>query len=162
MVYCKAPFAGPKQVLRYLSRYTHRVAISNRRPIAADDAGVAFRWKDYRVDGPARWKTMRLHPHEFIRRFLLHVLPRGFHRIRHYGLLASANRAESIATARALLGADPPAVGGAKAAGYHTGRAACAALPMPALRRPHDCDRGLRARLREPRWRPTPSRIDTS
>ena len=97
VVYCKAPFAGPKQVLRYLSRYTHRVAISNRRLIAADDAGVAFRWKDYRADGPARWKTMRLHPHEFIRRFLLHVLPTGFHRIRHYGLLASANRAESIA-----------------------------------------------------------------
>src|SRR5208337_1224385 len=63
----KAPFAGPKQVLRYLSRYTHRVAISNRRLIQADDAGVAFRWKDYRIDGPGRWKTMRLHPHEFIR-----------------------------------------------------------------------------------------------
>ena len=105
VVYCKAPFAGPKQVLRYLSRYTHCVAISNRRLIAADDAGVAFRWKDYRADDPARWKTMRLHPHEFTRQFLLHVLPRGFHRIRHYGLLASANRAESIATARALLGA---------------------------------------------------------
>ena len=85
VVYCKAPFAGPKQVLRYLSRYTHRVAISNRRLIAADDAGVAFRWKDYRIDGPGRWKTMRLHPHEFIRRFLLHVLPRGFHRIRTTG-----------------------------------------------------------------------------
>ena len=83
VVYCKAPFAGPKQVLRYLSRYTHRVAISNRRLIAADHAGVAFRWKDYRIDGPGRWKTMRLHPHEFIRRFLMHVLPRGFHRIRH-------------------------------------------------------------------------------
>ena len=110
VVYCKAPFAGPKQVLRYLSRYTHRVAISNRRLVAADEAGVAFRWKDYRIDGPGRWKTMRLHPHEFIKRFLLHVLPRGFHRIRYYGLLASANRAESIATARALLGADPPAV----------------------------------------------------
>jgi hypothetical protein len=69
VVYCKAPFAGPQQVLRYLSRYTHRVAISNRRLIAADDAGIAFRWKDYRADGPGRWKTMRLHPHEFIRRF---------------------------------------------------------------------------------------------
>ena len=102
VVYCKAPFAGPKQVLRYLSRYTHRVAISNRRLIAADDAGVAFRWKDYRIDGPGRWKTMRLHPHEFIRRLLLHVLPKGFHRIRHYGLFANANRAETIATARAL------------------------------------------------------------
>ena len=83
IVYCKAPFAGPKQVLRYLSRYTHRVAISNRRLVAADDAAVAFRWKDTRIEGPGRWKTMRLHPHEFIRRFLLHVLPRGFHRIRH-------------------------------------------------------------------------------
>ena len=104
-MYCKAPFAGPKQVLRYLSRYTHRVAISNRRLVAADDAGVAFHWKDYRIDGPDRWKTMRLHPHEFIRRFLLHVLPKGFHRIRHYGLFANANRADNIAKARALLGA---------------------------------------------------------
>ena len=103
VVYCKAPFAGPEQVLRYLSRYTHRVAISNRRLVAADDDAIAFRWKDYRINGPGRWKTMRLHPHEFIRRFLLHVLPKGFHRIRHYGLFASANRADSIATARALL-----------------------------------------------------------
>ena len=107
VVYCKAPFAGPKQVLRYLSRYTHRVAISNRRLIAADDAGVAFRWKDYRIDGPGRWKTMRLHPHEFIRRFLLHVLPTGFHRIRHYGLFANANRADNIATARGFLDVRP-------------------------------------------------------
>ena len=78
VVYCKAPFAGPEQVLRYLSRYTHRVAISNRRLIAADDGAIAFRSKDYRVDGPDRWKTMRLNPHEFIRRFLIHVLPKGF------------------------------------------------------------------------------------
>src|SRR6516165_6287015 len=109
VVYCKAPFAGPQQVLRYLSRYTHRVAISNRRLVAADDDGIAFRWKDYRINGPGRWKTMRLHPHEFIRRFLLHVLPKGFHRIRHYGLFASTNRAESIATARALLDVAAPA-----------------------------------------------------
>jgi hypothetical protein len=68
VVYCKAPFAGPQQVLRYLSRYTHRVAISNRRLVAADDGGIAFRWKDYRADGQSRWKTMRLHPHKFIRR----------------------------------------------------------------------------------------------
>ena len=108
VVYCKAPFAGPEQVLRYLSRYTHRVAISNRRLVAADDAGIAFRWKDYRVNGPDRWKTMRLHPQEFIRRFLIHVLPKGFHRIRHYGLFASTNRAQSIATARALLNVAPP------------------------------------------------------
>jgi hypothetical protein len=82
VVYCKEPFAGPQQVLRYLSRYTHRVAISNRRLIAVDDGGVSFRWKDYRIEGPGRWKTMTLKPHEFIRRFLMHVLPKGFHRIR--------------------------------------------------------------------------------
>src|SRR5271155_2933080 len=109
VVYCKAPFAGPEQVLRYLSRYTHRVAISNRRLVTADDGAIAFRWKDYRVEGPDRWKTMRLHPHEFIRRFLIHVLPKGFHRIRHYGLFASSNRAETIARARELLGLATPA-----------------------------------------------------
>jgi putative transposase/transposase-like zinc-binding protein len=103
VVYCKQPFAGPSQVLRYLSRYTHRVAISNRRLVAADDGSVSFRWKDYRIEGPGRWKTMTLTPHEFIRRFLVHVLPTGFHRIRHYGLLASANRAANIARARELL-----------------------------------------------------------
>jgi hypothetical protein len=113
VVYCKDPFAGPQQVLRYLSRYTHRVAISNRRLVAADDGGVSFRWKDYRIDGPGRWKTMTLTPHEFIRRFLMHVVPKGFHRIRHYGLFANGNRAESIAKARELLavkatGADQP------------------------------------------------------
>jgi Putative transposase/Transposase zinc-binding domain len=108
VVYCKAPFAGPDQVLRYLSRYTHRVAISNRRLVAADDAGVSFRWKDYRIEGPGRWKTMTLTPHEFIRRFLMHVLPKGFHRIRHYGLFAGANRAANIARARQLLAVPPP------------------------------------------------------
>ena len=108
VVYCKDPFGGPEQVLRYLSRYTHRVAISNRRLIAADDGGVSFRWKDYRVEGPGRWKTMTLLPAEFIRRFLLHVLPKGFHRIRHYGLFANGNRTESIAKARELLAVAPP------------------------------------------------------
>jgi hypothetical protein len=108
VVYCKDPFGGPEQVLRYLSRYTHRVAISNRRLVAADDGGVAFRWKDYRTEGPERWKTMTLHGHEFIRRFLLHVLPKGFHRIRHYGLFANGNRAEAIARARELLAVAPP------------------------------------------------------
>jgi hypothetical protein len=117
VVYCKPPFAGPKQVLRYLSRYTHRVAISNRRLVAAGDGGISFRWKDYRVvpearhqsEGPGRWKTMTLHPHEFIRRFLIHVLPKGFHRIRHYGLFANGNRAEGIAKARELLAMTPAA-----------------------------------------------------
>ena len=80
-----------------------RVAISNRRLVAADDGGVSFRWKDYRIEGPGRWKTMTLTPHEFIRRFLMHVLPSGFHRIRHYRLLASATRAVNIARARQLL-----------------------------------------------------------
>jgi Putative transposase/Transposase zinc-binding domain len=89
VIYCKEPFAGPQQVLRYFSRYTHRVAISNRRLIAADDGGVSFRWKDYRIEGPGRWKTMTITLHEFIRRFLMHVLPKGFHRIRHYGLLTA-------------------------------------------------------------------------
>jgi hypothetical protein len=103
-VHCKPPFAGPSQVLRYLSRYTHRVAISNRRLVAADKAGIAFRWKDYRADHRVRWKTMTLAPVEFIRRFLIHVLPKGFHRIRHYGLLANGNRKQMIARARQLLG----------------------------------------------------------
>ena len=148
VVYCKAPFAGPEQVLRYLSRYTHRVAISNRRLVAADDTGIAFRWKDYRVNGPGRWKTMRLHPHEFIRRFLLHVLPKGFHRIRHYGLFANTNRAENIATARALFDVDPACRRPATAARCHAGCATCAALLVPALWRSHDRHRGVRARLR--------------
>jgi hypothetical protein len=161
VVYCKAPFAGPEQVLRYLSRYTHRVAISNRRLVAADDAGVAFRWKDYRIDGPGRWKTMRLHPHEFIRRFLLHVLPKGFHRIRHYGLFASANRAESIATARALLDVAMPAADRQEQSDAAPEAQRVLACP---------CSRcGARmivievfAPGCEPRWRPAPSRIDTS
>ena len=110
VVYAKEPFAGPEPVLRYLSRYTHRVAISNRRLVAADDGGVSFRWKDYRLDGPDRWKTMTLHPHEFIRRFLMHVLPKGFHRIRHYGLFANGNRATNIARLRELLSVPPVVV----------------------------------------------------
>jgi hypothetical protein len=107
-VYTKAPFGGPKAVLAYLSRYTHRVAISNRRLIALDSSGVTFRYKDYRADGRARHKVMTLATHEFIRRFLIHVLPGGFHRIRHYGLFASASRAENIARARQLLNAPAP------------------------------------------------------
>ena len=102
-VYAKEPFAGPKQVLAYLSRYTHRVAISNRRLISADASGVTFRVKNYRVDGAARYATMTLAPGEFIRRVLLHVLPTGFHRIRYTGFLASGGKADNIAKARALL-----------------------------------------------------------
>jgi hypothetical protein len=104
-VYGKRPFGGPEAVLAYLARYTHRVAISNSRLIAADTTGVTFRYKDYRIKGPGRYKTMTLKPAEFIRRFLIHVLPNGFHRIRHYGLLASGTKTETIARARELIAA---------------------------------------------------------
>jgi Putative transposase/Transposase zinc-binding domain len=102
-VYSKRPFAGPRAVLAYLSRYTHRVAIANSRLIAADANTVTFKVKDYRIEGPARYKTMTLHTPEFIRRFLIHVLPKGFHRIRHYGLLAGTAKSEMVAKARELL-----------------------------------------------------------
>jgi Zn finger protein HypA/HybF involved in hydrogenase expression len=103
VVYAKQPFAGPEAVLAYLSRYTHRVAISNSRLIALDENGVTFKWKDYRAKGRDRQKVMTLASDEFIRRFLLHVLPSGFHRIRHYGLFANGARAETLARARRLL-----------------------------------------------------------
>jgi Putative transposase len=165
VVYCKSPFAGPEQVLRYLSRYTHRVAISNRRLIAADDGGIAFRWKDYRTEGAERWKTMTLAPHEFIRRFLTHVLPKGFQRIRHYGLFANGNRAANLATARELLGVQAPEKPSEPTA-----------TPAPdqpsALPRPRPCCGGrmvvieIFERGQTPRHRASPSvvaiRIDTS
>jgi hypothetical protein len=163
VVYCKAPFAGPEQVLRYLSRYTHRIAISNRRLVTADDGGVVFRWNDYRADGLARWKTMTLAPAEFIRRFLIHVLPKGFHRIRHYGLLANTNRAECIARARALLAVMPPAIDPEVAKAADEPRV----HPCPCPR----CGGRMIvfevfARGCEPRWRPSqvpaPIKIDTS
>ena len=110
VVYAKRPFAGPAAVLAYLSRYTHRVAISNRRLLALDERGVTFRWKDYRAHGRTRHKTMTLGPEEFMRRFLLHVLPSGFHRIRHYGLLANATRQHHIDTARQLLQQPAPLI----------------------------------------------------
>ncbi len=108
VVYAKKPFAGPEAVLAYLSRYTHRVAISNSRLIALDDKQVSFKWKDYRAKHGDRYKTMALPIPEFIRRFLIHVLPPGFHRIRHYGLFANGGRAENLARARELLATDPP------------------------------------------------------
>jgi hypothetical protein len=160
-VYCKAPFAGPEQVLCYLSRYTHRVAISNSRLVAVDEAGVAFRWKDYRVSRSDRWKTMRLHPHEFIRRFLLHVLPKGFHRIRHYGLFANGKRTQNIATARAFLNVAPlvaeplmqpdPAPNTPRVLSYPC---SCCRSRMIAIQ---TFVRGC-----EPRWKPAPGRMDTS
>ena len=111
VVYAKRPFAGPQAVLAYLSRYTHRVAISNSRLLAMDERGVTFRWKDYRAKdgakGKTRHKAMTLSPQEFMRRFLLHVLPGGFHRIRHYGLLANSNRRDDLALARQLLQVPP-------------------------------------------------------
>ena len=151
--------------MRYLSRYTHRVAISNRRLIAADDGGVSFRWKDYRIEGPGRWKTMTLTPHEFIRRILMHVLPAGFHRIRHYGLLASRHRAVNIARARELLAVPSRS--------EQPDTSAAAEFDEPRmLPRPCPCCGGRMfiietfARGCEPKHRPTPApatiRIDTS
>ena len=165
VVYCKPPFGGPEQVLRYLSRYTHRVAISNRRLVAADDGGIAFRYKDYRLDWSARWKTMTLTPAEFIRRFLIHVLPPRFHRIRHYGLFANGQRAANIAKARELLAVPPPVV---------EPEAEKVAAPDEPRVLPCPCPRcggrmlviEIFARGCEPRYRPTavpmPNRIDTS
>jgi hypothetical protein len=109
-VYAKPPFSGPEAVLAYLARYTHRVAIASSRLIALDERGVTFRYKDYRRNGQARYRAMTLGADEFIRRFLLHVLPKGFHRIRHYGLLASAGCKANIARAKELIGAPIPQV----------------------------------------------------
>jgi Putative transposase/Transposase zinc-binding domain len=165
VVYAKKPFGGPQAVLAYLSRYTHRVAISNRRLISADQTGVTFKYKDYRIEGPGRYTTMTLPAHEFIRRFLMHVLPKGFHRIRHYGLLASSNRAANIAQARTLLAVP------ARSDQPDTSEAGVLDEP-PVLPRPCPCCGGRMiiietfARGCEPRHRPTPSPaaigIDTS
>ncbi|MGJ7512454.1 IS91 family transposase [Variovorax sp. GT1P44] len=121
VVYAKRPFAGPQAVLAYLSRYTHRVAISNSRLLALDERGVSFRWKDYRAKGKTRYKAMTLSPQEFMRRFLLHVLPCGFHRIRHYGLLANGARKASLAAAREfLITAPEPTLGAGSAEAVST------------------------------------------
>src|SRR6266446_5653069 len=165
VVYAKKPFGGPHAVLAYLSRYTHRVAISNRRLIAADEAGVTFKWKDYLIEGPDRYKTMTLPTGEFIRRFLTHVLPKGLHRIRHYGLFANGNRAANIARARELLAVPFRS----KTAG--TSETAAADEPR-VLPRPCHCCGGRMiiietfARGCQPKHRPAPAaaaiRIDTS
>jgi hypothetical protein len=163
VVYSKRPFGGPEPVLRYMARYTHRVAISNSRLVALDDNGVTFKWKDYRVDGPDRAKLMTLAPDEFIRRFLVHVLPAGFHRIRHYGLFASSARAENIARARQLLNA--PATQRATADTTATDTSEPKTLAHPC---PHCGGRMIIIETFErgssPRHRPTGSaiRIDTS
>jgi Putative transposase/Transposase zinc-binding domain len=130
IVYAKPPFGGPAAVLAYLARYTHRVAIANSRLVSLDDRAVRFRWKDYRTadprSGAVRIKTMSLSPAEFLRRFLLHVLPTGFHRIRHYGLLAKGPRAPDIDALRALIAAE------AGAPASPADREAEAAAPEPA------------------------------
>jgi hypothetical protein len=131
VVYAKRPFGGPEAVLAYLSRYTHRVAIANSRLVAIDNAGVTFRWKDYRAKGRERAKRMTLAVDEFIRRFLLHVLPDGFHRIRHYGLFANGGRAENITRARELLNAPATQNEPDAANGSHEDEASTLAYPCP-------------------------------
>ena len=165
VVYAKEPFGGPQAVLAYLSRYTHRVAISNRRLIAANETGVTFKWKDYRIEGPGRYKTMTLPTYEFIRRFLMHVLPKGVHRIRHYGLFANGNRAANIARARQLLAAPAHVTELKSDAPADTEQLRMLPTPCP-------CCGGRMiiiesfARGQEPKHRPTPAqaaiRIDTS
>ena len=159
VVYAKPPFGGPERVLAYLARYTHRTAIANSRLVAVDDDEVAFSYKDYRRDG--RERVMRLAPHEFIRRFLLHVLPDGFHRIRHYGFLAKGDRGDDPrARARPVQAPEPPP-------SPPTARAGAADRPqpqpddgafarVPGLRRPHA------PRRPSSRGRPASFRCDTS
>jgi Zn finger protein HypA/HybF involved in hydrogenase expression len=162
VVYSKRPFGGPKQVLRYLARYTHRVAISNSRLIAFDNKGVIFKWKDYRAEGRDRFKVMTLATDEFIRRFLIHVLPAGFHRIRHYGLFANGSRADNIAQARKLLAEPTPKIKAEQAADT---------TEPAALLHPCPCCGGRMIIIETfergsmPRYQPTPPtaiRIDTS
>src|SRR4029077_12976531 len=147
VVYAKRPFGGPQAVLAYLSRYTHRVAIANSRLIACDRSGITFRWKDYRAGGRDRQKPMTLSTGEFIRRFLIHVLPHGFHRIRHYGLLASGTRADNIARARRLLHVPCGTARGRRYQLRRGQRAQAALAPVPTLRRSHGHHRDIPVRL---------------
>ena len=140
-VYAKRPFAGPQAVLAYLARYTHRVAISNSRLIALDEARVTFNWNDYRIKARDRLKTMTLDAAEFIRRFLLHVLPSGFHRVRHYGLFAGTVRAHNIERVRQLLAAPKP-----RPAEADRDTQTPSPAPMPVLRRSNDHHRNVRRR----------------
>ena len=165
-LYLKPPFGGPEAVLAYLSRYTHRVAIANSRLIAFNENGVTFRYKDYRADGRARYKTMTLATDEFIRRFLIHILPHGFHRIRHYGLFANGNRAANITRARDLLAVP------SRPKQPEIPEATAEADQPRMLSRPCPCCGGrmiiieIFARGCQPKNRPTPAplaiRIDTS
>ena len=165
VVYAKRPLGGPKAVLAYLARYTHRVAIANSRLVACGQNGVTFKWKDYRIEGPVRYKSMTLPTHEFIRRFLMHVLPKGLHRIRHYGLFASADCAANIERARQLL------VAPSRSKNPETPNAV-ATDEQHILPRPCPCCGGRMIIIEtfergcEPKYRPTPApvtiRIDTS
>jgi Putative transposase/Transposase zinc-binding domain len=171
VVYSKRPFGGPAEVLRYLARYTHRVAISNRRLVALNDKSVTFKWKDYRLEGRQRYGVMTLDTHEFIRRFLMHVLPAGFHRIRYYGLLTSPTRAKNVARIREMLAVPLIPIDAIKAA--HT-KASTSAQPEEPKAPEHACPCcGSRMRIietflpgQQPKHRPTPLppkvRFDTS
>lgn len=154
IVYAKPPFGGPEQVLAYLARYTHRAAIANSRLVAVNDDAVSFTYKDYRRNG--RQKTMRLKPDEFIRRFLLHVLPDGFHRIRHYGLLAKGDRNQKLELCRKLAGANQPAEPSAPDCGDQPAANSIAALACP------DCGALMRRIGVVPPVRPRPFHCDTS
>ena len=166
VVYAKRPFGGPEEVLRYLARYTHRVAIANRRLISADDNGVTFKWKDYRLDGAERYnRVMTLPAHEFIRRFLMHVLPAGFHRIRYYGFLTCQTRDRNIARIRQLLAVPLIPVDAIKAANPQPEEPRAPEHPCPC------CGSNMRIieiflRGQQPMHRPTPLppkiRSDTS
>ncbi len=162
VVYSKRPFGGPEAVLAYLSLYTHRIAISNSRLVAFDDTGVTFKWKDYRATGHERAKLMTLAINEFVRRFLIHVLPGGFHRIRHYGLFANGGRAENIARARRLLNMPAPPVEPSVAGGTGDAEPQSLSYPCP-------CCGGRMIVIESfergctPRYRPTvPNPIDSS
>jgi hypothetical protein len=150
-VYAKPPFSGPEAVLAYLARYTHRVAIANSRLIALDERGVTFRYKDYRRNGQARYRTITLSTDEFIRRFLLHVLPKGFHRIRHYGLLASAGCKANIARQGAYGRPNPSGRASGRTRHRRSGRHDRSSPAMPVLRRPRGHRRGLCAQRRTTR-----------
>jgi hypothetical protein len=172
VVYAKRPFGGPEQVLRYLARYTHRVAISNRRLISADDKGVTFTWKDYRLDGAERYnRVMTLDTSEFIRRFLMHVLPSGFHRIRYYGFLTCQTRAKNIERIRELLAVPLIPLDDIKAASAKISTSAQPEEPKAPEHPCPCCGSNMRIietfrRGQQPKHKPTPVppkiRIDTS
>ncbi len=163
VVYAKRPFAGPQQVLDYLGRYTHRIAISNERLLDIDAGRVTFGYKDYRATGAQTQKTMTLEATEFIRRFLLHVLPPGFHRIRYYGLFGNRHRAETVARCRQLLGLPAPAPDLTTSVPSADYRDRLERLTGVSFRRCPVCQTGHMILIEEPphRW-PCPIRVDSS